>query len=67
VGKKTLLIVNDTDRIREETYRLWVMEGRPDLPRRAFVERAVRILAERGQLQKPDEPRLPLERTRRRA
>jgi hypothetical protein len=43
------------------------MEGRPDLPRRAFVERAVRILAERGQLQEPDEPRLPLERARRRA
>ena len=60
MGMEALPIVNDTDRIREETYRLWVAEGRPDVPRSAFIERAVRILAERRQLRDPartDDPR----------
>jgi hypothetical protein len=55
-----LTIVNDTDRIREETYRLWVTEGRPNIPRSAIVERAMRIMAAHGpscELPRNEEPR----------
>jgi hypothetical protein len=38
-------MVDDTDRLRELAHRLWIAEGRPDMPRRELMRRASDILA----------------------
>jgi hypothetical protein len=38
-------MVDDVDRLRELAHRLWIAEGRPDLPRHELMRRAADILA----------------------
>jgi hypothetical protein len=38
-------MVDDIDRLRELAHRLWIAEGKPDLPRHELMRRASDILA----------------------
>jgi hypothetical protein len=46
-------MVDDVDRLRELAHRLWIAEGRPDLPRRELIRRASDILARQERAWKP--------------
>jgi hypothetical protein len=38
-------MVDDIDRLRDLAHRLWIAEGKPDLPRHELMRRASDILA----------------------
>jgi hypothetical protein len=38
-------MVDDVERLRDLAHRLWIAEGRPDIPRHELMRRAADILA----------------------